>query len=86
MLTLGRTSILLIAVLTLVYVCFFFYLREGAKMRLEQDWEEAGQPGDRGDWVAQRLKPRADRIMRWLILFVYVLPIAALSAIVYFSS
>ncbi len=73
-------------VLTVFSVSLFFYLREGRKMRLEEDWIAAGQPGDRDTWIAERLRPQSDRLMRWLILWVYVLPIAVLSGIVLFSN
>lgn len=81
-----RVALLLVLVLTLFYVCLFFYLREGRKMRLEEAWLAAGQPGDRDAWIGERLKPQADRLMRWLILWVYVLPILMLCGIVYFSN
>lgn len=82
MLTFGRTSLMLIAVLTLVYVCLYFYLRDGARMRLEAEWDDAGRPGDRGPWVAERLEHKSRRMLRWLILPVYVLPLAGLAVIV----
>ena len=81
-----RVGILLLAVLTVLYFCVFLYLREGRKMQLEDDWIAAGQPGNRDAWVGERLRPQADRLMRWLILWVYVLPITVLSGIIYFSN
>ena len=81
-----RVGLLLLVVLTVFYVSLYFYLREGRKMRLEEDWIAAGQPGDRDTWIAERLRPQSDRLMRWLILWVYVLPIAVLSGIVLFSN
>jgi hypothetical protein len=81
-----RVGLLVIAVLTLFYVCLFFYLREGRKMRLEEAWLAEGQPGDRDAWIGERLKPQADSLMRWLILWVYVLPIAVLCGIVVLSN
>lgn len=77
-----RVGLLVLVVLTVFYVCLFFYFREGRKMKLEEAWVTAGQPGDRETWIDERLKPQADRLMRWLILWVYVLPIAVLCAIV----
>ncbi|MBF9035354.1 hypothetical protein HKCCE2091_14000 [Rhodobacterales bacterium HKCCE2091] len=86
MLYLGRQAFILFAVLTLIYVCVYYYLREGQKMRLEEDWVMEGRPGDRADWVGERLKPRADRLMRWLIFFVYVLPVTAIAVFVFVTN
>ncbi|MEM1272868.1 MAG: hypothetical protein AAGF88_03570 [Pseudomonadota bacterium] len=77
-----RTGLIAFAFLTLVYVCVFYYLREGQKMQLEEDWAAAGRPGDRDHWVRERLNPIADRIMRRLVLWVYFLPLAALIAVI----
>lgn len=86
MLNLGRMAIILIAVLTVVYVCLYFYWRAGLKERLEEDWVMEGRPGDRDDWVDLRLRPRARRISRWLIFMVYVVPIVSLSVYVYVTN
>jgi hypothetical protein len=45
-----------------------------------------GRPGDRAEWVEERLAPHAARIRRWLVLLVYVLPLAALSIYVYVTN
>ncbi|MEM9319318.1 MAG: hypothetical protein AAGA70_09965 [Pseudomonadota bacterium] len=77
-----RVAILVIGVLTFFYVCAFFYLREGQKMRLEEEWVGAGRPGSREDWVAERLRPFADRTLRRLVLWIYALPISLLVLVV----
>ena len=56
-----RVGMLVLVVLTVFYVCLFLYIREGRKMRLEEDWIAAGQPGDRAAWIGARLRPQADR-------------------------
>jgi hypothetical protein len=84
--SLGRTAIVLIVGLTVVYVSLYFYFRSGVKMRLEEDWVMQGRPGDRADWVDERLAPHALRIRNRLLLGVYVLPLAALSVYVYFTN
>lgn len=83
---LGRMALLLLAGLTVVYVCMYFYFREGAKMRLEEDWVHAGRPGEREAWVDERIAPRARSIRRWLVGVVYVLPMVGLSVFVYFTN
>ncbi len=86
MLALGRMSLMLLVGLTLVYVCLYFYWRSGVKMRLEEDWVMEGRPGDREDWVGERLAPQARRIRMWLVGFVYVLPLVGLSVFVYLTN
>lgn len=77
-----RVSIIAFLVLSVLFASLYFYLREGRKMRLEEEWLAKCQPGDRVTWISERLDPQADRLIRWLILWVYVLPISVLSGIV----
>ncbi|MBF9043451.1 hypothetical protein HKCCE4037_08940 [Rhodobacterales bacterium HKCCE4037] len=86
MLGLGRMFIVLMIGLTLVYVCMFFYLRSGARMRLEEDWVQAGRPDTREAWVDARIDEAASRIRVWLVICVYVIPIAGLVAFVALSN
>ncbi|MCR9068580.1 MAG: hypothetical protein NXH79_07010 [Rhodobacteraceae bacterium] len=86
MLMFGRMALLLLIGLTVVYVCLFFYFRSGAKMRLEEDWVMEGRPGDRDDWVGDRLAPRARRIRNWLVVLVYLVPMAGLSVFVWITN
>jgi hypothetical protein len=83
---LGRMVLLMLVLLTVVYVSLFLYLRAGVRMRLEEDWVMEGRPGDREDWIEERIAPTARRIRTWLIFLVYVLPIAGLSTYVYFTN
>lgn len=84
--SLGRMALVLLALLTVVYVCLFFYWRSGARMRLEEAWVMEGRPGDRDAWVDERLSPVARRIRTWLVVLVYVLPLGALSVFVYVTN
>ncbi len=86
MLNLGRMAVILLVGLTVVYLSLYFYWRSGVKMRLEEDWVMEGRPGDRAEWVEERLAPHAARIRRWLVLLVYVLPLSALSIYVYVTN
>lgn len=81
-----RLALLFLVVLTLIYVCMYFYLREGAKMRLERDWLRAGQPEGRDGWIDERLEPKAQSIRRWLIALVYVLPCVGVTVFVYLTN
>lgn len=84
--SLGRMALVLLTLLTVVYVCLFFYWRSGARMRLEEAWVMEGRPGDRDAWVDERLSPVARRIRTWLVVLVYVLPLGALSVFVYVTN
>jgi hypothetical protein len=86
MLNLGRMAFILLIGLTVVYVSLYFYWRSGLRMRLEEDWVMEGRPGNRGDWVEERLAPQARRIKRWLVFLVYVLPLTLLSVYVYVTN
>lgn len=86
MLVFGRTVVLLLIGLSVVYLSLYFYWRSGIRMRLEEDWVMAGRPGDRDAWVQDRLAPRAARLRRWLVLVVYVIPILGLSIYVYLTN
>lgn len=82
----GRMALMMLVGLTVVYICLFFYWRSGAKMRLEEDWVMEGRPGDRADWVDQRLTPIARRIRNWLVFLVYILPVLGLSLFVFLTN
>ena len=82
MLGLGRIAIVMLIGLTVVYVCMFYYLRSGARMRLEEDWVQAGRPDTRENWVDARIGASVSRIRVWLVVCVYVIPVAALFAFV----
>ena len=82
----GRMLFLLLLLLTVVYVSMFLYLRAGARIRLEEDWVMEGRPGDREAWIDERLAPVARRIRTWLVILVYLLPIAGLSIYVYITN
>ena len=86
MLQLGRMALFLLVGLSVVYISLYFYLVSGARMRLEHAWVLAGRPGDRDDWVQDRLPQTSRRIRLWLFLCVYVLPITALSVFVYLTN
>lgn len=86
MLGLGRVLIVMLVGLSVVYVCMFFYLRSGARMRLEEDWAEAGRPGDMDAWVDERVEAVAARIRVWLVVAVYVIPFVGLTAFVWFTN
>lgn len=86
MLGIGRVAIVMLVALSVVYMCMFFYLRSGARMRLEDAWVGEGRPGDREDWIDARIAPAAARIRVWLVLCVYVMPLCGLIAFVWLTN
>lgn len=86
MLGIGRTAIVMLVALSVVYVCMFFYLRSGARMRLEEQWVHEGRPGDRDSWIDERIGAPVSRIRVWLVICVYVIPLLGLTAFVWLSN
>ena len=86
MLAAGRTLIFMLVGLTVVYLCMFFYLRAGARMRLEEEWAKSGRPGEMGDWVSDREGPAVQRIRIALVIFVYIVPVLGLVTWVWFTN
>jgi hypothetical protein len=85
-LALGRMLLVMLVLLSAVYVSLFLYWRAGVKMRLEEDWVMEGRPGNRDDWIDERLAPVARRIRTWLVVLVYVLPLTGLSLYIYLTN
>lgn len=86
MLGIGRMAIVMLVALSVVYICMFFYLRSGARMRLEEDWVQDGRPGDREAWIDERIGEKVSRIRVWLVIGVYVMPLVGLFAFVWLSN
>ena len=86
MLGLGRVAIVMLVALTVVYVCMFYYLRSGARMRLEEEWVGAGRPDTQEEWINARIGAAVGRIRVWLVICVYVIPMAGLVAFVWLTN
>ena len=86
MLGLGRVAIVMMVALSIVYICMFYYLRSGARMRLEEEWALEGRPGDREAWIDERIEHKVARIRVWLVVCVYVMPLVGLIAFVWLSN
>lgn len=86
MLGVTRIAVVMLVALSVVYVCMFFYLRSGARMRLEEDWVHAGRPGERDDWIDERIVSKVSRIRVWLVVCVYVMPLVGLVAFVWLTN
>lgn len=83
MAALARLLIVGFVVLTVIYVSISLYSRAVRRSRLEQWWEEEGQPGDRDTYVSEGLRDYDQSLRRRLILGVYILPCLAVGTIIY---
>lgn len=78
-----RLVVMGFVILTICYICLSLYARARERERLEQRWVEDGMVGDRRAYVRAGLDAYGGSLRRKLILGVYVIPVVAISAIIY---
>lgn len=83
---LARLLVVLMVISTVAYVSLWFYLRAAQRDRLEQAWEEEGRPGNRDLYIAEGLERERLVLQRKLLLGVYVVPVLAVTIIVYLAN
>lgn len=81
MLGLLRLLAFLIGCLTVIYVCLWFWLRAGARVRLEAEWDRKRPPLPRHTHVRIGLAAERDALRRRLIWGVYVIPVTVFLAL-----
>ncbi len=86
MLALGRLLIIGFLVLSVVYICLSLYSRAVRRDKLEREWDEEVQQGDRDAFVEAGLSEYDGSLRRKLILGVYIVPLTVISAIIYFTN
>ena len=86
MVAFARLAIFGFIALTIIYFCLSIYSRAVRKGKLEEWWEEEGQPGDREEYIAAGLREYEGSLRRKLIWGGYVVPIMAIAAIIYFTN
>lgn len=72
-----------LVLMTVLYVLISLYSASVRREKLEKQWEAAGQPGDRGDYVRQGMQAYRQSLRRRLILLVYVVPFALMAVTLY---
>jgi len=82
----ARLLLIMFVVLTIVYVALSFYSRSVRRGKLEADWYLSDQTIDKETFVRQGLEDYDRSLRRKLILGVYVLPMGAMAAIIYFTN
>lgn len=86
MLALGRLIVIGFIVLTVIYVCLSLYSRSVRRGKLKTWWEEEGRPGDLDSYVDKGLADYDSSLRRKLILGVYIVPICAVTLLIYFTN
>ena len=86
MLALGRLLIIGFLVLSVVYICLSLYSRAVRREKLEKEWDEEIQQGDRDTFVQAGLRDYDGSLRRKLILGVYIVPLTVISVIIYFTN
>lgn len=78
-----RLAIFGLVGLTVVYVLVSLYSASIRREKLEDRWEAEGRPGDRDAYVERGMRAYRKSFRRKLIVLVYVIPIIAVSVLVY---
>lgn len=72
--------------LSVVYICLSLYSRAVRREKLEREWDEEIQQGDRDAFVMAGLRDYDGSLRRKLILGVYIVPMVVICAIIYFTN
>jgi Ca2+/Na+ antiporter len=86
MFALGRLLVIGFLVLSVVYICLSLYSRSVRRDKLEKEWDEEIQQGDRATFVEAGLREYDGSLRRKLILGVYIVPLTLISVIIYFTN
>lgn len=86
MVALARLLVIGFIVLTVVYFSLSLYSRSVRRSKLEEWWEEEGRPGEREAYIEAGMKEYEGSLRRKLIWGVYIVPLAAITAIIYFTN
>lgn len=81
-----KLSVIGFVVLTVVYICLSLYSRAVRRDKLEKEWDEEGMTGDKEAFVDNGLRDYDGSVRRKLILGVYIIPVTAVAAIIYFTN
>lgn len=86
MFALGRLLVIGFLVLSVVYICLSLYSRAVRRDKLEKEWDEEIQQGDRETFVQAGLRDYDGSLRRKLILGVYIVPLTVISVIIYLTN
>lgn len=86
MFALARLMVIGFLVLSVVYICLSLYSRAVRRDKLEKEWDEEIQQGDRETFVKAGLRDYDGSLRRKLILGVYIVPLTVISVIIYLTN
>lgn len=86
MFALARLLVIGFLVLSVVYICLSLYSRAVRRDKLEKEWDEEIQQGDRDAYVEAGLREYDGSLRRKLILGVYIVPLTVISVIIYLTN
>ncbi|MCI5110475.1 MAG: hypothetical protein MRY75_07950 [Marivita sp.] len=86
MFALARLLVIGFLVLSVVYICLSLYSRAVRRDKLEKEWDEEIQQGDRDAFVEAGLREYDGSLRRKLILGVYIVPLTVISVIIYLTN
>ncbi|WP_439123838.1 hypothetical protein [Marivita sp.] len=86
MFALGRLVVIGFLALSVVYICLSLYSRAVRRDKLEKEWDDEIQQGDRETFVQAGLRDYDGSLRRKLILGVYIVPLTIITAIIYFTN
>jgi hypothetical protein len=78
-----RSLALAFVVLSVIYVAVAFWSASVRRERLEKEWEAAGRPGRRDDFVAAGMAVYRRSFRRRALMLIYVVPLTAVAIMVY---
>jgi Ca2+/Na+ antiporter len=86
MFALARLLVIGFLVLSVVYICLSLYSRAVRRDKLEKEWDDEIQQGDRDAFVEAGLREYDGSLRRKLILGVYIVPLTVISVIIYLTN
>lgn len=81
--TIARLGLVGFVALSVIYVLVSIYSRSVRREKLENRWEDEGQPGERAEYVRAGLAEYDGSVRRKLILGIYVIPIIVIGTLIY---
>ena len=82
----GKLTLILLALMTVVYVILSLWSRSVRREKLEREWDEEIGTGDREAFVQEGLERYDSSVRRKLILGVYVVPFVLIGTIIYLTN
>ncbi len=86
MLALARLLVIGFVVLTVIYISLSLYSRSVRRGKLEREWDEEIQTGDRAAFIEDGMRDYDGSLRKKLIWGVYIVPITLVVVIIYLTN